>query len=371
MASEPRASAAGGFGLLPQDARQAFRIRRFLIGSGTALLVIVALFVGARIGALPMQIAIGASIGVLALIALFYGLFRSGLNLRSADPSLTWEMIGVSVVFLAYIMYHAPGLRHALPAFYMVALLFGVLRLDTRTLLALAALALVAHATMLTLSFSRNHAMDVERAYVQFAVLLMVLPWFAVMGGFVNALRRRLSDSNRQLKLAYDRIELIAVHDELTGLHNRRYLMDAMAREHSRAKRLRTTFAVCLVDIDHFKRVNDKLGHAAGDAVLRHFAEIAKAGLRSVDVLGRYGGEEFLLILPDTDRAGARGAAERLRAAIEAAGFPQLPADWRVTATVGVAAHRSGESVEELVARADGALYEGKAAGRNRVLDVG
>ncbi len=202
-----RAMAAGGLRLMPKDVRQALRIRRYLIGSGTSLLVIVALFFFARIDALPAEIAIQGSAVILALILLFYAVIRSGLNLRFADPSLTTEMIGAAILFLAYIMYHAEQVRNALSLFYMAALLFGVLRLDTRRLLALSALALAAHAAMLWLSSARDPAMDLKAAVIQFTILFIVLPWFAAMGGFVNRLRRRLSDSNRQLQSAYDRIE--------------------------------------------------------------------------------------------------------------------------------------------------------------------
>lgn len=372
MAGEgTQAGATGGFRLIPADARQALRMRRYLIGAGTSLLVVLALFVGAQIEALPLAVAAQGSAIIIALILLFYCVFRSGFNLRHADPSLTAEMIGAAILFLAYIMYHAESARNALSLFYMPALLFGVLRLDTRRLMALAALALSAHLAMLALAYRADPSMDVRAAGIQFAVLFIVLPWFAVMGGFVNALRHRLSDSHRQLKDAYERIEQIAVRDELTGLFNRRLLMEVLAREHSRARRQDSVFSVCMCDIDSFKGINDTLGHAAGDAVLRHFALAAGAKLRGVDVLGRFGGEEFLLILPDTDRGGAAVAAERIRADIEAAGFPQMPADRRVTVTIGIAASARGEDIEGLLARADRALYAGKAAGRNRVVALG
>jgi diguanylate cyclase (GGDEF)-like protein len=147
--------------------------------------------------------------------------------------------------------------------------------------------------------------------------------------------------------------------------------MDVLARERARARRLGGDFSICMFDIDHFKDINDSHGHAAGDAVLKHFAFLAGIGLRTVDVFGRYGGEEFLLVLPDTGLGGARMAAERVRSGIEGAGFPQVPADRRVSVTIGVASLRQDESVEDLLARADRALYEGKAAGRNRVVAVG
>jgi diguanylate cyclase (GGDEF)-like protein len=368
-AAEAKPAEAGG--KEAADARQALRVRRYLIGSATSLLMVVALFAGSRIGALPVEVAARGSAIILALILLFFALFRSGLNLRSADPSLTTEMIVAAIFFLAYIMYYAGPVRHALSLFYPVTLMFGVLRLRTRRLVLLAMLALAAHGSMLLLLRAGDPGLDLTPSYVHFAILALVLPWFAVMGGYVNALRRRLSDSNRELKAAFDRIEQIAVRDELTGLFNRRLLAEVMARESSRARRLARTYSVCLCDIDHFKSVNDSFGHAAGDAVLRHFALVAGGNLREVDVLGRYGGEEFLLVLPDTGRVGAAAVAERLRSNVEAAGFPGIPAQRRITVTVGVVTSRPGEDMEDLLARADGALYQGKAAGRNRVVALG
>lgn len=354
----------------PADPRQALRIRRYLMAAGTSLLVPPTLFLAHFFGLMPMDAALAGTAIVLVLIAVFYLLFRSGLNLRRADPSLTMEMIGAAILFLAFIAYYFEDGRGALSLFYLAAMMFGVLRLDTRRLLALAALALAAHGCMLALSLANGSVANPRTAYLQYAVLFIVLPWFAAMGGYVNSLRHRLSDSNRRLKDAYERIEKVASRDELTGLYNRRFLMDLLGRERSRALRRGSRLAVCMLDIDHFKQINDALGHAAGDVVLGHFARVVVSGLRTVDVFGRYGGEEFLLVMPDTDEAGARSAAERTRALVEAAGFP-LPAGRRVTVTAGIAVLRDGESVGDLLGRADAALYQGKSAGRNRVGGLG
>jgi diguanylate cyclase (GGDEF)-like protein len=147
--------------------------------------------------------------------------------------------------------------------------------------------------------------------------------------------------------------------------------METLARERSRSERLGAPFSVCLIDIDHFKSVNDSLGHGAGDTVLKHFAALAPRGLRGIDTFGRFGGEEFLIVMPGTDRQGALAAGERVRAATVAAAFPGLPAGRELTITVGVATHLRGEEVSALLARADQALYQAKNAGRNRVVALG
>jgi diguanylate cyclase len=347
-----------GFTFFPLDERQSLRIGRLLMAAGTSLLVCVALAFCAFLGLLPWPVAVQGTAGIITLALLFYLLFRAGLNLRFADPSLTTEQMGAAMLFLAYVLYHAGQAREAFTLFYPVVMLFGVLRLTARRLIVLAMLALAAHGTVLHLSYINDPGMNLKAALTEFVVLMVVLPWFAVMGGYVNRLRLRLSDSHR-------RIEQLAIRDELSGAYNRRFLMEALARERSRYDRLGTPFSVCMIDLDHFKSINDTLGHAAGDAVLRQLPAAVAHSLRGSDIFGRFGGEEFLAILVGTDLAGARAVAERMRSAAESTHFAGMGN--RVTMTVGVAECRKGEDPDALLARADGALYAGKAQGRNRV----
>jgi len=360
------------FTLFPADERQSQRLGRFLMAGGSSLLIILALVLFAFLGLLPWRAAVEGAAGIVTLIALFFFVFRSGFNLRFADPSLSTEQVGAAIVFLAYIMYHAgPAARPPLMLFYLVAMLFGVLRLNAKRLMGLAAVAIVAHGTVLHLTYLRNPSMDLRAAFTEFGVLVIVLPWFAVMGGYVNRLRVRLSDSNRELRRAFDHIGELAIRDELTAAFNRRFLIDTLARERSRAERTHEPFSICLADLDHFKTINDTLGHAAGDSVLKHFAGLAPRGLRGIDTFGRFGGEEFLLVLPGTDRQGALAVAERVRAATEASVLPELPFERRITISIGVATYAPGEEVATLLARADKALYQAKNAGRNRVTALG
>ena len=353
--------------LTARDERQALRMRRYLMAAGTSVLMALILIAFAALQLLPWRAALHGSVAVGVCLAIFYLVFRTGLNLRFSDPSLTTQQATAAIVVVAYIMYHAGQARPAFIVFYLVALLFGVLRLSATRLMLLALLALAAHGAMLTLLLARDPQLDKVEAFTEFAVLFVVLPWFAVMGGYVNRLRVRLADSHRSLKEAFERIEQLAIRDELTGLYNRRYLMECLARESSRAERLSAPLCICLIDLDRFKAINDTLGHAAGDAVLRGLAKVASAALRTIDIVGRFGGEEFLVLLPGTPLAGAAAAAERLRAGVESARFETL-GEHRVTATFGVAEYARGEEISALLARADGALYAGKAAGRNRVV---
>jgi len=191
----------------------------------------------------------------------------------------------------------------------------------------------------------------------------------AVISAAVAAVQRaRVIETTRADN---ERLAQLATTDPLTTLLNRRALTERLTREMERALRDDSSVALLLIDLDHFKRVNDTHGHLVGDAVLRDVAELLLAGARGSDFVGRFGGEEFLVVLPDTDDDGAAAFAERIRERVEAHRFPDREGDpsLRMTTSIGVATFPAAliESVEDLFARADAALYRAKADGRNRV----
>jgi diguanylate cyclase (GGDEF)-like protein len=168
---------------------------------------------------------------------------------------------------------------------------------------------------------------------------------------------QELVEKNHQL-------ELLSITDKLTGLFNRRKLDAVLEEEFALSRRYAMRFAVIMVDIDHFKRVNDSHGHGAGDLVLAGVADILRACTRESDALGRLGGEEFVVLCRQSTRDGGIAAAENLRGAIAAHAFDGVDP---ITASFGVAACRDGDSVASLLERADAALYRAKHNGRNRV----
>jgi two-component system cell cycle response regulator len=171
-----------------------------------------------------------------------------------------------------------------------------------------------------------------------------------------------------QMTALYEDARRLATIDTLTGLYNRRAFLDVMDRERSRSTRHGYPLSVLLIDVDHFKRVNDTLGHAAGDAVLQGVAQVLARVARRSDVVARWGGEEFVIALAQTGEAGARVAAERVRRAIAEATFPVPGADpLHVTASIGAASGLAPWAVEAVIAEADQAMYAAKARGRNRV----
>jgi diguanylate cyclase (GGDEF)-like protein len=173
--------------------------------------------------------------------------------------------------------------------------------------------------------------------------------------------------ANTELAKAVQTIEAMARVDALTGLFNRRHLMDALKLARDRHSRTRQAFCVVIVDIDHFKAVNDTHGHLGGDTVLREVAQVLQSTLRSCDLCARYGGEEFMLLLEQTRVQEATICAERLRLLTQQHRFGGFDADYSVTISLGIAEFVDGESIEECIARADAALYAAKRGGRNRV----
>jgi diguanylate cyclase (GGDEF)-like protein len=155
------------------------------------------------------------------------------------------------------------------------------------------------------------------------------------------------------------------MHDPLTGLANRRLFVSRLAEEHGRSQRYGQPLALAAIDIDHFKRINDRLGHEAGDEVLKAIVRLVRERCRKLDMLFRQGGEEFLLLLPDTRAPEAMVVAENLRRAVAESKI--LPRD-TVTVSVGVGEVRSRDTVKDWMNRVDDALYRAKGAGRNRVV---
>ncbi len=189
-------------------------------------------------------------------------------------------------------------------------------------------------------------------------------------------LRARLRSGERVLALQENLLQAQAAlrheatHDRLTGLWNRGMILDHLKRELSRTRRETKSLAVLMADLDHFKRVNDVHGHGAGDAVLREVGRRMRSVLRDYDAIGRYGGEEFLLVLAGAGASVAREVAERVRAAVEAAPVLDGRLELSVSASLGAACTTSvGFEASALVQVADRALYRAKAAGRNRVED--
>ena len=213
------------------------------------------------------------------------------------------------------------------------------------------------HATGLELALRRADGKIIET--IASAVRVRHADEDCIMVGLVDISERKRLEGN---------LRRLATTDPLTGLHNRHHFFTTTRNEIERCRRFARPASVLMIDLDHFKAINDRFGHDTGDEVLRVFASAARAALRSHDILARFGGEEFAVMLPETDLLGALHIAERLRAAAEAQIIEFAPASIRYTISVGATELEPGDvSIDAALTRADSALYDAKRAGRNRV----
>ena len=346
--------AVARFFLFPgDDHEQIVRLRRYLIAAATSLTVVFLLGVCVLAGVLAWRpFAIAASV-VLLSIAAFYFLFRSGLNRRARDPSLTVPMMFAAICVVTYALYHLGAERTSFLLIYPMIMFFGVFALGTRTLLLVGAFIMCAYALVVRLLVEQSAPLDPPAVeLLRGLVLGTVLVWFSFMGGYVHDLRRRLRESG---------------YDPLTGIYNRGRVLDVLAVEKNRCDRGAGPLCACLVDVDQLKDINDTLGHQAGDLALKCIAQSARDELRAIDFIGRYGGDEFLLVLTQTGLDGALECARRIRGRMDLSDCIGNDTRRRVTVSIGVTQLHQSESLQDLLGRADAALYRAKTAGRNRI----
>jgi diguanylate cyclase (GGDEF)-like protein len=251
---------------------------------------------------------------------------------------------------------------------YILILLFGIFRLYTRQFLFVSAFALLTCGTdIVLLNIFRPQNINLKIEFFQWFGLVIVLISVSFVGGNISSIRRELSINRKKLQSSLTVIREMAIHDDLTGFYNRHHLMDLIDSENNRSDRTGSVYSLVMMDIDKFKNINDTYGHQTGDQVLRTFAAIIRSILRKTDFCGRYGGEEFLILLTQTDIQAAKVFAERICNCVENSFFPCLGPDARVTVSIGLTEPRTQEDIEKTISRADELLYKAKEGGRNRV----
>ncbi|MET4273808.1 MULTISPECIES: GGDEF domain-containing protein [unclassified Bradyrhizobium] len=312
-----------------------------------------------------LYVAAGVGWTAIALI-----LSELHFNERFQDHYLTVpQSLGSMGIELAAI-YFIPEVGFYFVSIIFVVLGFGALRMSARqtgVVWAYAAIGLTAVFTLTNQPIGIPMHSFAER-HLALLCFVTALARCAFTGLYGASLREALYKRGNELKVAHAKIEELAQIDELTGVLNRRYVMRALNDEMARAQRAGTRCAVAIMDIDFFKRINDGYGHPIGDEVLRGFAIALTANMRSIDRLGRYGGEEFLVIMPDSTKDQAVLGVDRLRQIISELDWDAISNDLQVTFSAGIAQVRPNDAPEDILARADAALYKAKDAGRNRVM---
>ncbi len=313
-----------------------------------------------------VPVAAYAVMGV--LLAIFWTtVFHNGWTLGAKDPHLP------TALCLSHQMLRLAGmaLMPALSAVFLFNLLvvfaWLVMRSGPRQAVAACALTCLGAALVLAAVGApvRIPAGNTVERMLSWAAMSLSL-WQCLRMGRVNgAMTATLRHRGHELATLTRRAAYLGRHDELTGLLNRRSVLAMLAQEQQHADRTGQRLTVALVDLDHFKDLNETLGHEAGDRALRMFATTVRQLARASDHIGRYSGDAFLAVLTDTGTDGARIPIQRFREALKARGWDAVAPGLEVTFSCGLAAHRDGESAEELLARADDALRQAKRDGRD------
>lgn len=302
--------------------------------------------------------------------ALFWLVLRVVRADSVGDPFLVVPQMVVHSAIAIGVMLWEPHVGVLMLMTLLIIHAFGAMRVSRMLVLATSVLIAVGVGAAIVFS-DRVLSMPMDTPLQR---TLSVL-WFAMVLGrstlldlYGAQLREMLVERNAKLKADFDKMHRRATRDALTGMLSRRSVMEVLEHQHRRFELTGQAFSIALLDIDHFKQVNDRFGHPVGDDVLRVFSRRAAAELRTSDRLGRYGGEEFLAVLTATEHeSDAHLAAERVRDGVAKHEWSRLAPELKVTVSLGVAVCRQDETVDQLLARADAALYEAKRAGRDCV----
>lgn len=357
--------------LLTTDPHQ--RIRMFMAGVACLLLlccVLVVNLMAAAGMARPDWVCWWSLFSVSGILGILL-MIRRGWVRHWRDPSLTQLQIRYSLVSTAAAYVVAGQGRGIVPVILAIVLLFSIFGLTPRQMVHNMLYTLVLFAIAFATVNQINgpwRAPALEAAYATMIVLILLTTTFMAMR--LQKIRAQLKQQKRELTLALAQIRHLATHDDLTSLPNRRHMMALLEAEHLRSQRDARPWMVALLDIDFFKQVNDTHGHGTGDLVLQTFAATVGQALRTTDTLARWGGEEFLLLLPDTGPDAAATLLDRVRQTVQDSAVQAKGQAVRVTVSIGVAAHTASTTLAQLLDQADQALYQAKQKGRNCVVQA-
>ncbi len=353
-----------------KDSQQALRMRRFLIGVASYCMWLILIVYCYHQGFSRLSAEwIGFAFGIVALInILLYLTFRTGLNKRFADPSLTMIQMCIAALGAMVVIYFTDKVRGVILIVYIVTIMFGVFRFNLRQYIKFTFFSVLSYIAVILLLIN-NHPdrINLRIELLQVVVLAAVLIWFSMIGSYLNDLRASLSTTNRNLKKALNTIHDLAILDDLTKAYNRRHLFEELKHKKGLADRGGSVFSIALLDLDRFKRINDTYGHVKGDEVLKHLIRSIRHEIREIDSISRYGGEEFIIVMDNTVIKGAEECAYRIKKAVAGLRFPGFSDAFRMTVSIGITAYKPLESIDQTIIRADKAMYRAKAEGRDRI----
>ncbi len=301
----------------------------------------------------------------------FTVIIRSGLNKKYHEPSLTVPQLLWATWFLLTIVYLLNEWRGLMLITYFGMLSFGYFILRFRELLSVALFAVLGYTLIILYLFIyQPQRIDIKFELLQLLAFSGTVMVMLYTGYSIHRLRDRTKNQYIELQEALIINQELAISDELTSLYNRRHFMDILEQQKALSERNNTDFALCFFDLDRFKRINDTFGHHTGDIVLQKFSEILKNTIREVDYAARFGGEEFVCLLVDTEIKDAKKVTERIRKSLADYNFSDIAPALHATVSIGIANFKQFNTIQETLMTADNRMYQAKRLGRNRVVAV-
>ena len=301
----------------------------------------------------------------------FTVIIRSGLNKKYYDPSLTVPQMIWVTSFLLTITYLLNDWRGLTLMGYFATLSFGYFKLRFREFLLVAMFAVLGYGLIILYIFIiEPERIDVKFELIQLMAFTCAIAVMLYTGSSIHQLRDRAKNQYIELQKALEINRKLATTDELTNLYNRRHFMDILAQQKALAERNNSDFVICFCDLDRFKHINDTFGHHTGDLVLQKFSEILKTSIREVDYAARFGGEEFVCLLVDTDIKKAKKVTERIRKSLADFNFNDIAPSLHATVSIGISNFKQFNTIQETLMNADNRMYLAKQLGRNRVVSV-
>jgi diguanylate cyclase (GGDEF)-like protein len=300
---------------------------------------------------------------------LFPLLIITGINKKFKEASLSFMQIAWAEVCVMISLYFVNELRPLILMFALLGIIFGYLQLNVKQFIYIPFLTVVMY-VMVTYRLYYYHPQDIvlSHEFVIIFTFTFIALNISAVALELNATWDYLRQKRLELESSLDVVQSDVITDELTGIRNRRYILNILEHQRNMVERQQSYyFSIALFDIDHFKKINDTYGHAAGDLVLQFFSKQIMSLLRKTDYFARMGGEEFLLVVPFANFEQIQPQIERIRAAVAETNFDHIHPQLTMTVSAGVTDYRWPEKIEEMIKRADKALYLAKENGRNQI----
>ncbi len=359
--------------LFSTDPKQNVRMLRHLAAVAAFLIytIIIILYYNYDLLSVDKEIFKSILVFIWTGLFIFTALIRTGLNTRFKDPSLTIPQLLWGTLYLLTIAYLLNEWRSLILMGYFGMLSFGFFKLKFREFLSVILIAILGYLLVILYVFiNEPERIDIKLELFQLLAFACSATIMLYTGSAIHRLRKRAQKQYDALQEALELNQRLATTDDLTGLYNRRFFMEQLSQQKALSERDDSDFVICFCDLDNFKQINDTFGHHTGDIVLKTFSEILSSCIREIDYVARFGGEEFVCLLVNTDVENAEKVTERIRESLDKYNFSDIAPSLHATVSVGISNFKQFNTIQETLMDADNKMYRAKQLGRNKVVST-